>query len=292
MFRVLPAGDPRTSASQRSPLRVALLGDTGAHAGSHRAVARRLGKFAGARPIDDALLLGNNISFSASPFDQLNFIRSFELPYQPLLKSGVVFHAALGPEDLGYAWAQMRYPPFHMQKRRYYNQELGGGLVDLFMLDGETLYDKTSKKFDEEQLQWFEQELAQSRLPWRVVGLSQALMTAAKNGRVEPPLTQRLLPLFDRYHVDLVAWAGGRWYERLELPGHPTVFINTGWSGGDRNAGFKSDPRLKFGYDRKPGFVLAEFRAAGAQVQALTVQGLVIDRALLGKAPAAGSAAR
>jgi len=292
MFRVLPAADRGTSASQRSPLRVALLGGTGAHTGAQRDVARQVGKVAGARPIDDALLLGNNISTSASPFEQLNFIKCFELPYGRLLKSGVVFHAALGPADEGYAWAQMRYPPFHMQKRRYYNQELGGGLVDLFMLDGEALYDPATKKFDEEQLKWLEQELAESKPPWRVVGLSQALLTAAQNGRIEPPLTGRLLPLLDRYHVDLVAWAGGRWYERFELPGHRTVFVNAGWSGGARGAGFKPDARLKFGFDRKPGFVMAEFRAAEAKVQAVTAQGLVIDQALLRKAAAAGSGPR
>ena len=125
-----------------------------------------------------------------------------------------------------------------------------------------------------------------------MVGLSQALLTAAKNGRVEPPLTQRLIPLFDRYHVDLVAWAGGRWYERLAVPDHRTVFLNTGWSGGDRNAGFTPDARLKFGYDRKAGFVMAEFQAAGARVQAVTAQGVVIDRAMLSRPPAARSAAR
>lgn len=294
LFKVLPEDGVTTlTAAQRlarrHPLRVVAIGNSGTRTGDSRDVARQIYQHADTEAIDDVLMLGNNI-YGPSLFRHLSFVKSFERPYLSLLKQGVRFHALLGHEDQSYAWLQTHYPPFHMGGQRYYVQSLHGGLVDFFALDSETLY--TDKKLDEAQMSWLEQALAGSKATWKVVGLNQALVSGATNIKPAKELADRLLPLFDKYRVNFVLWAGGFWYERLSLPGHLPVFLNGGWSGDSKEAKFGSDPNLKVGYDHKAGFILLEFNTDRAGFKAIQTKGGVVDKGVILLNAPAGAAAR
>lgn len=289
MFRVLTRyADPASSATVTTtsqPWRVALLGNQGTRTKDQTRVSKRLDKVSGRRPVGDVLLLGNNI-YGNSVLNHLDIVDSFEKPYRSLLNRGVTFHAALGHEDQSYPWLQTRYPAFNMNNRRYYAFTTGPGNIDVFMLDAERLY--RDKQFDEPQLKWLESALAKSAAPWKVIGLSQPLASANKGANVQPELAARLLPLIDKYKVNLVAWAGGVWYERLALPGHNAVFLNAGWSGNNRDTLFNTaDPRLKVAYDDRPGFVILEFSGKDAVVNAVNDRGRIVDQVRI---PAGGGA--
>lgn len=274
------AANPATTPTQeaRQPQRLALLGNQGTRSNAQKNVGKRLAKVVAKQPLEDVLLLGNNI-YGPSTLKHLDFVNAFEKPYWELLKRGVTFHATLGREDQSFAWLEGKYPPFNMNKHRYYSLGACAGLVEAFMLDGERLYQ--DKKFDEAQLKWLEDALARSRAPWKVVCLNQSLASAANDADVNEELAGRLLPLLDRGRVSVVAWAGGPWYERLALPGHAPAFLNGGWSGKKPETSFKNDPRLKLGYNARPGFVILEFEEARAVIRAIDDNGTIVDTAVL-----------
>lgn len=278
MFRVA-SGTAATSATTTTlPWRVVLLGNQGTRSKDQERVARQINRSAGRQAVNDALLLGNNL-FGPSLMKRLDIIAAFEKPYRNLLfKRGVTFHAALGREDQSMAWAQLHYPPFNMGGRRYYTFTTGPGTIDVFLLDGERLH--AGGKFDEPQLAWLEGALKNSQTPWKIVGLSQPLASTANGDKVDMELTARLLPLFDRYKVSLVAWAGGMWYERLALPDHKPLFLNAGWSGKSRTTTFYvGDPRRKVGYSEHAGFVALDFYGTRAVLNATNDEGEIIDLA-------------
>ena len=283
MLKILPSVNATTTETtaaltQRDPLRVVLLGNSGTRSGDQRDVGRRLTRIDKQGAIDDVLLLGNNL-YGPSMFHHLAFIKGFERPYRKLLNRGVTFHAALGHEDQSYAWAQLRYNPFHMNGDRYYVHTLDGGRADIFMLDSETLYE--DKKFDEEQLAWLDRALAASAAPWKVVGLYRSLLNLGEGEKSDSELANRLLPLFDKYRVNLVAWSGGQWYARVVDPSHTPVFLNAGWSGGKRPAKLSEDPRIRARYDRRAGFVLVNFHSDRATLEAINTKGEVVDATTL-----------
>lgn len=281
LFRVLPGPPAATPANLRErlayqpPLRLAILGNTGTRSDDQSDVARWLDKLAGRDRLDRILLLGNNIH-GPNVFDHLDFAGSFEGPFRRLLKRGLVFNALLGHEDQSYGWFQARYPGFHMNGRRYTKLALGGGLVDCFMLDSSPMLEEPD--FDGSQLEWLDQELSLSAAPWKVVCLHHALVSAANKGKPKLRLAERLFPLLDAREVDIVAWAGGFWYERLKAPGRSSMFFNTGWSGDSERARFELDPRLLASHDRDPGLLWIEFTDQLASFEAINDDGETVDQ--------------
>jgi hypothetical protein len=152
------------------------------------------------------------------------------------------------------------------------------------MLDSADICKDELKPAGQEQLAWLEKALASSKAPWKIVALHQALFSAAREYEPQKNLAKRLLPLLDRYKVNLVAWGGGRWYERLSLPGHFPIFVNCGWSGDQKNASFNpQDPRLRAGYDHRAGFVLLSVAQARLTLQAVTDKGDLVDVVRIGR---------
>jgi hypothetical protein len=286
LFRVLPEslrGELNTTADRlnhRLPYRLALLGNTGTRKRAQADVADEMYVECKRGPIDDVVLLGNNIH-GPSVFHHLEILESFEYPYRPLLREGVRFHAALGHEDQSYAFLQTRYSVFNMCGERYYKRTLGMGLVDLFVLDSQRLNDHGT--IDEEQMAWLERELAASRTPWKVVGLFAAVLTDAAKGNADPALTERLLPLFERYNVDVAASGGSQWYERLEPSDGGTIYLNLGWSGEVRHAEFRQSAQLQAHHDEDPGFFYIDFTPNSMIFRAVDDHGDVVDMGHVGK---------
>lgn len=278
MFRELKHEDLPTSATlmdrlaYRPPLRIALLGNSGTGKAEQRRVAKRLDKTIKKTPIDDILMLGNNL-YGSRVYNHLGFVKRFENVYDRMLRRGIRFHAVLGHEDQGYAWFQMRYPLFRMNGQRYYKLPLGEGLADCFMLDSNNAADPLDG-----QMAWLDHELEQSQAAWKIVALHRALFSASGEARIDGELTTRLIPILRRHRVDLVCWAGGRWYERLQLPDTSAIFINAGWSGDDRRTSFdRDDERLRSAVDGRAGFALLEIRPLHLRFQAIDTDGKIVD---------------
>jgi hypothetical protein len=276
-----------TLATQPGACNILVFGNSGTRMQAQQRVAKKAYEFAGKAPVDDAILVGNNL-YGPQVLDHLAFVKAFEEPYRRLLKKGIVFHATLGHEDQSYAWLQTLYPPFHMQGERYYRQSLGGGLVDYFALDAVRL--SNGRTVDPEQLGWLQNELANSRAPWKVVGLSRPLMTSAvdtRTTRVDDVLTSTLLPLFDRYQVNIVLWSGGQFYERFATAEHRPAFFNAGWSGNkQQSTRFVPAPGVRMAYAKRAGFLALSFTPGQAMFQAINERGEVIDEGSLSAAGA------
>src|SRR5690606_25061641 len=114
----------------------------------------------------------------------------------------------------------------HMFGQRYYARTLGGGLIDLFVLDSERMLDNPAEA--DAQIAWLEGRLEAGRAPWKIVALHSALKTTARDGRAEVELGERLLPILEEHGVDVVAWAGERRYERLGSEERGPILINAG----------------------------------------------------------------
>lgn len=280
LFKILSKDDLPTTftvldrMSYRPPVRIVVMGNSGTGRSSARRVGKRLDSIGKRQTIDDALLLGNNLC-GPRVYNHLGFIKRFEYPFRRTLRRGVEFHALLGHEDQSYAFVQTRYPLFNMNSERYYKVTLGEGLIDCFMLDTEGM--QLSDTSDE-QFEWLKRELAASTAPWKMIGLHRALFSAADAARPDGDLARRLLPIVDEHNVDLVAWSGGYWYERLELPETQAIFLNAGWSGDKRETDFdESDVRLRSSCEDTAGFIMLEVRPLRLRIQAITTNGDVVD---------------
>lgn len=271
MYLVLPAGVDSTTL----PLRIALVGNSGTRRSAVRDVARKLGEENDAAPLDHVLMLGNNI-WGPRLTDHLDFTSSFERPFRNLLRKGVLFHAVLGHEDQSYGWIQSHYPPFRMEGRRYYSVPMRGGLVECFMLDTESM--SAGKARADEQIAWLDKALAASRARWKIVGMHEALLTAAGKGKASPQLAARLIPLFERHGVSLVAWGNNPWYERLRQKPAGPVYINDGWSGSAETTSFAQSPLLQAANCEHGGFVLLDVTDRAMRLRAVNRKGDLIDR--------------
>jgi predicted phosphodiesterase len=105
--------------------------------------------------------------------------------------------------------------------------------------------------------QFLENELKNTKQPWKIVAMHNPLYTSPSNHPEEKELAGRLQPLFDKYGVDLVIYGHNHNYERIKLPDKSTLFIQAGTGGeshydikGSRNGG-----GVEFQDDNDYGFV-------------------------------------
>ncbi len=274
VFRVNSSGD----ITRDEPTRIAILGNTGTRRNAQKDVAKRLGKWSDHSPLDHAILLGNNI-YGPSFSDHLDFSGSFLRPFRDLLRDGVMFHAVLGHEDQSYAWLHSHYRPFHMYGRRYYRTSLDNGRTELFVLDTERR--NPIKEMDPEQLSWLKSNLDKSKATWKIVGLHRSLVSRADEDLADRVLAAQLLPVFEKHGVNLVCWAGGEFYERIEDRESKILYLNCGWSG---NKGSKYMGEFRPGsgfYSRDPGFVWVEATNNQLTWKAVTDRKRIVDQGII-----------
>ena len=81
------------------------------------------------------------------------------------------------------------------------------------------------------QLDWLRDQLMQNRLPWVVVFFHHPVYASRGNHGSTPEMQKALLPLFEKYHVQLVLSGHDHHYERTKLL-NGTLYIVTGGGGG------------------------------------------------------------
>jgi len=254
----LPQGEPR--------LRFVSVADTGTGNNGQYAVAKAMTQYYRQAPFPLALLAGDNI-YNNGEIEKVEAV--FERPYQPLLQEGVKFYACLGNHDIRTknGTPQVEYPNFNMQGRYYTFRR---SIVQFFALDT-----NPNANWDD-QLEWLDEQLNQSRAPWKIVFGHHNIYSSGVYG-VNERLVSQLTPLLEHYDVQLYINGHEHHYERTQ-PIKGTTYLTCG--GG-------ANPRL-VGQSDWTAYAKSELSFAAYDVYAdqialrgINKDGKMIDRALI-----------
>ena len=269
-----PAG-PQTSQQQldiRLPLRprslrFAVIGDSGTGDRNQYEVAKELEAYHQAVGFDFVIMLGDNIYGGHKPED---FAEKFEKPYKPLLDAGVKFYASLGNHDD--ADVERQYKPFNMGGERYHTFRKKD--VTFFALD--------SNYMDPKQLQWLESNLATADAKWKICYFHHPLYNAGKAHGPDLDLRTQLMPLFERYGVNVVFSGHEHIYERMKSEEGIYFFV-----GGNSAKLSKHDLRrsdqVEVSDDRDHGFMLVEISGDDLYFQEINQDGRTVDSGTLAR---------
>ena len=215
-------------------------------------------------------MLGDNIYGGQRPRD---FENKFELPYKPLLDSGVKFFAALGNHD---SPSQVSYRPFNMSGQRYYTFQPREG-IHFFALD--------STRLDRAQLQWLEGELGRAGSDWKIVYFHHPIYSSGAKHGSSLGLRAVLEPLFIKYGVAAVLAGHDHFYERTQ-PQQGVHYFVDGGSAHLRAGNARSAPFVAKAFDRDNSFVVMEIDAGRLYFQAISRTGETVDAGSFERPPA------
>ena len=250
-------------------VKFAVLGDTGTGGSDQVVIGKQLAAFRAKFSFDVALLLGDNLYGSENPRD---YNRKFEIPYKPLLDSGVKFYAALGNHDDP---NQRMYKQFNMGGERYYTfkPSLTAG-VRFFALD--------SNYMDPAQIEWFEKELASSGSDWKIAFFHHPPYASGMHGSDEI-LKNQLEPIFLKHGVNVVFTGHEHFYERIK-PQKGIQYFVEGSSAKLRKGDINPRSGLTaFGYDEGYTFMLVEVVGDEMHFQTVNEDGRSIDSGVVRK---------
>jgi len=245
-----------------------VLGDTGTGGSDQLAIAKQAAAFRSRFPFDFAIMLGDNLYGSERPRD---YARKFEQPYKPLLDAGVKFYASLGNHDDP---NQRMYKLFNMNGERYYTfkPSLTAG-VRFFALD--------STYMDPKQVEWLEEELANSGSDWKIAFFHHPPYASGMHGSDEI-LKGQLEPLFVKYGVNVVFTGHEHFYERIK-PQKGVQYFVSGSSAKLRRGDIERSSLTAFGYDQGYTFMLVEVDGDQMHFQTIDSRGKSIDTGVIMK---------
>jgi tartrate-resistant acid phosphatase type 5 len=187
--RAVGKGRVRTWAEKADKLRFFVIGDFGSGDSAQRSVAelmvREFQKLSGDNPVRFVITTGDNIygkigltlRFSNSGAADGDWDSRFFRPYQALIAS-IPFFPTLGNHDGNQtesradlvAYLDNFFFPAHVPSRYY--RFTYGGLADFFALDSTTNSEsgppKAAYSKDGDQYKWLQENLGQSRTPWKI----------------------------------------------------------------------------------------------------------------------------
>lgn len=245
-------------------LRFVAVADTGAGDRNQYDVAKAMEQYRAKNPYSLVVLAGDNI-YTNGEMEKVNTV--FAEPYAKLLKQGVKFRACLGNHDIRTENGdlQVKYPDFNMDGRYYTFQENG---VQFFVLDTNTNVDWKP------QLAWLEQELSQSKAPWKIVYGHHPIYSSGVYG-TDQNLVAKLSPLFQKHKVQLYINGHEHSYERTK-PIDGTSYLITGIGGAHLRRVGRSEWT---GYSvTRFGFSAVEVYPDRIQIEGIGTDGLVFDR--------------
>jgi hypothetical protein len=254
--------------NQPGSFKFAVLGNSGTGNKTQYELADQMAALRERVKFDDVILLGGNIYGSDRPRD---FMKKFEAPYKRLLHAGVTFHAALGDED---AREQRYYKNFNMKGNPYYTFEPRPDIQFLAL---------ESADVANEQIQWLEATLRDSKRAWKIVYLHHPLYSSGRRYGSDLARRRQLEPLFLKYNVSVVLSARDNVYERTTPQNGITYFIvgsgGTLQRGGiDRNTGLTAS-----GFDTDLAFMVAEIVGDQMYFNATSRTGLTVDSGVLAR---------
>ncbi len=246
---------------QANSVRFAVIGDSGTGDRAQYEVATLMERYRQATKFDFVIMLGDNIYGSHSPQD---FKKKFEDPYKSLLDGGVKFYASLGnhddPND------ERLYKPFNMGGERYY----------AFRKDQVAFFALDSNYMDPNQVSWLDQNLKNSAGTWKICFFHHPLYNDGKHHGSDVDLRGQLLPIFQRYGVNVVFSGHEHVYERIK-PENNIYFFVLGNSGKLMTNDFHSNGERVKGFDTDQSFMLVEISGDTLYFQTISRSGQTID---------------
>ena len=244
-------------------LHFAVIGDNGTGDKGQYEVGKQLAAWRQRFEFPLVVMMGDNIYGSDRPQD---FVKKFELPYQPLLNAGVKFYASLGNHD---SREQRYYKYFNMDGKLYYTFKAPKQDVRFFALE--------STYMDQDQLKWLEDELKKSGEKWKIVFFHHPLYSSAGTHGSQLKLRAVLEPLFVQYNVSLVLNGHDHTYERIK-PQNGILYFVEGSSGQLRSGDLrKGSPLTASGNDTTCTFILMEIDGDLMTFNTIDMAGKVID---------------
>jgi 3',5'-cyclic AMP phosphodiesterase CpdA len=245
-----------------------IIGDMGTGSRKQREVGAVMEKVRAERfPFTFVLTVGDNLYGSQDADD---FKKKFVVPYKALLDAHVTFHAALGNHDVV---AQREYELFNMNGQRYYT--FTKGPAQFFALD--------STMMTPEQLRWFEEQLAQSRAPWKIAYLHHPLYSSGIRHGPSLVLRNALEPLLTKYGVQVMFSGHEHFYERL-VPQKGVQHFITGAGGQLRLLNIRRGTETAAGYDTDNSFMVARIRGDEMYFESINRRGWTIDAGIVNRA--------
>jgi predicted phosphodiesterase len=250
---------------EKNSVRFAVIGDNGTGKSYEYEVAREMDRYHEKFPFNFVIMLGDNIYGSHRPAD---FVRKFEEPYKPLLNQRVKFYASLGNHDRR---NERLYTPFNMNGRNYYTFKKGD--VRFFALD--------SNYMDSEQLDWLKKQLQASSERWKICFFHHPLYSDAKYHGPDLDLRAQLVPLFEKYEVNVVFSGHDHVYERIK-PQNGIYYFVMGSAGKLRYHNLRRpSSEMAAGFDTDRAFMIVEIAGNNFYIQAISRTGKVVDHAVL-----------
>lgn len=162
----------------------------------------------------------------------------FYEPYRELI-AAAPFYPSIGNHDWDDPLARPYYKHFVLpengpqgsERERHYWFDFGD--VRFVAIDTDATFEELSREVQP----WLEQLLSADR-PWKIVYFHHPYYTSSKHGQ-SGKVRQLFVPLFDKYHVDLVLGGHNHIYERtfplrddeIVEPGSGTIYVTTGAGG-------------------------------------------------------------
>jgi hypothetical protein len=269
-----PATHPQTQLHLTLPLepksvRFAVIGDNGTGDAPEYQIAAEMEAYQKVVGFDFVTMMGDNIYGGHKPRD---FERKFEEPYKPLLDAGVKFYACLGNHDIT---NETLYKPFNMNGQRYYSFKKGD--VQFFVLD--------SNYMDSTQLDWVQHQLSESSAKWKVAYFHHPLYSDGRFHGPDVDLRNLLMPMFEKYGMNLVLSGHEHIYERFKPEGGIYFFL-LGNSGELRYGNLRQGSEIMAkGFDTDRTFMLMEIAGDKLYFQTIARSGETIDSGELPRQP-------
>jgi len=255
-------------------VRFAAIGDMGTGDPAQYQVAQQMLQVHQKFPFTFVMMLGDNIYGGKSPAD---FQKKFEIPYKPLLDTGVQFYAALGNHDDP---NERFYKFFNMDGQPYYTFKKGN--VRFFVLD--------SNYLDPKQLAWLEKELVNAGSDWKICYFHHPLYSSGAFHGSSSELRIVLEPLFLKYGVQVVFAGHDHVYERIK-PQKGIYYFTEGASGELRAGNLKNTGLTAAGFDTDRSFLTVEISGDDLYFQAISRTGATVDSGTIRRSSAIQAAA-
>jgi hypothetical protein len=197
-----PVARPHPGLQERPPVRLAVAGDVGTGGRAAYATAAAADRLEAAIEFDALVLLGDNVYPHGDPAQVREKVLD---PFAGVLDGGTLLLAALGNHDVETDDGTGQVRALGLPGR-WYSQQLGP--AQLVVVD-------STRPRDPEQLAWLERTLARSRAPWTVVAQHHPPFSAGYHGSHRAS-RQALVPLYERFGVDLVLAGHDHDYQRIK----------------------------------------------------------------------------
>jgi len=272
-------------------LRFLVVGDTGSGTKHQKDVAGAMARYAAQHsssdPVQCVVMLGDNFyENGVKSTDDPQWDKKFEKIYDKT-QLPMPFFAVLGNHDWRYdPVAQIQYAKDKpgtrwimdgfWYKRQYFTAANGDKpLAEIFFIDTDLWIHKLDKLADK-QMDWLADELKSSKARWKFVAGHHPLYSNGEHGADSDTQNVRdlLSPLLRKWRVDVYFSGHDHDLQRIEVPGHPTLFIISGAGGQLRPRKFKN---WKPFYASSAGFAAFEVSEKEMKGQFLDAGGKVLD---------------